>query len=148
MEVIIMRFPIVLHTDDGIRYGVTVPDIKGCYSTGYSMDDAIDSIQEAIDLHLEGMADDGENLPVASSITAHKNNPDYANGIWALVDIDMNRYEGKSEKINITMPKNLIRRIDDYVQSHGLTRSGFLADTARQAVYQLRRKTPSFRAEI
>lgn len=130
-----MRFPIVLHTDDGIRYGVTVPDIKGCYSTGDSMDAAIESIQEAIDLHLEGMAEDGEDLPVASSVAAHKDNPDYAGGVWALVDVDMNRYDGKSEKINITMPKNLIRRIDDYVQAHGLTRSGFLADTARQVVF-------------
>lgn len=129
-----MRFPIVLHTDDGIRYGVTVPDIKGCYSTGDSMDDAIESIKEAIDLHLEGIAEDGEDLPVASNISMHKDNPDYADGVWALVEIDMNRYDGKSEKINITMPKNLIRRIDDYVQAHGLTRSGFLADTARQVV--------------
>jgi predicted RNase H-like HicB family nuclease len=130
-----MRFPIVLHSDDGIRYGVTVPDIKGCYSTGDTMDEAIDSIQEAIDLHLEGMAEDGEDLPIASSIVTHKNNPSYANGVWALVDVDMSRYDGKSEKINITMPKNLIRRIDDYVQAHGLTRSGFLADTARQVVF-------------
>lgn len=130
-----MRFPIVLHSDDGIRYGVTVPDIKGCYSTGDTMDEAIDSIQEAIDLHLEGMAEDGEDLPIASSIATHKNDPDYANGVWALVDVDMSRYDGKSEKINITMPKNLIRRIDDYVQAHGLTRSGFLADTARQVIF-------------
>ena len=130
-----MRFPIVLHTDDGIRYGATVPDIKGCYSTGDTMDNAIECIQEAIDLHLEGMAEDGEDLPIANTIVSHKDNPDYAGGVWALVDIDMNRYEGKSEKINITMPKNLIRRIDDYVRAHGLTRSGFLADTARQVIY-------------
>ncbi len=130
-----MRFPVVLHTNDGVRYGATVPDLIGCYSTGDSMDEALDSVQESIDLHLEGMMEDGKPLPVASSVAQHKDNPDYANGVWALVSVDMGRYEGKSEKINITLPKNLIRRIDDYAVSHGMTRSGFLADVARKQIY-------------
>jgi len=29
-----MRFPVVLHTDDGVRFGVTVPDLPGCFSGG------------------------------------------------------------------------------------------------------------------
>lgn len=85
-----MRFPVVLHTDDNIRYGVTVPDLPGCYSTGDSMDDALDSIQEAIDLHLMGMMEDGEVMPVASSIAQHKDNPNYADGVWALVMVEIN----------------------------------------------------------
>lgn len=49
-----MRFPVVLHTDDGVRYGATVPDLPGCFSAGNSFEDALDSVREAIDLHLEG----------------------------------------------------------------------------------------------
>ncbi|WP_414649587.1 type II toxin-antitoxin system HicB family antitoxin [Dyella sp.] len=51
-----MRFPVVLHTDDGQHYGVTVPDLPGCYSAGDSIDDALIQVLEAIDLHLEGSA--------------------------------------------------------------------------------------------
>jgi hypothetical protein len=29
-----MKFIVVLHTDDGQRYGVTVPDLPGCFSAG------------------------------------------------------------------------------------------------------------------
>ncbi|WP_373507478.1 type II toxin-antitoxin system HicB family antitoxin [Thiocapsa sp.] len=54
-----MRFPVVLHTDDGVRFGVTVPDLPGCFSAGDTFDAALDSAVEAIDLHLEGLTDDG-----------------------------------------------------------------------------------------
>ena len=32
-----MKFIVVLHTDDGERFGVTVPDLAGCFSGGYSL---------------------------------------------------------------------------------------------------------------
>jgi predicted RNase H-like HicB family nuclease len=59
-----MRFPVVLHSDDGVRFGVTVPDLPGCFSSGDTFDEALESVQEAIDLHLECMAEDEEELPV------------------------------------------------------------------------------------
>ena len=54
-----MRYPIVLHTDDNIRYGVTVPDLPGCFSAGDTFDEAMESAKEAIDLHAEGLTEDG-----------------------------------------------------------------------------------------
>ena len=54
-----MRFPVVLHTDDGVRYGVTVPDLPGCFSAGDTFDEALDSVREAIELHLEGLIEEG-----------------------------------------------------------------------------------------
>ena len=53
-----MRFPVVLHSDDGVRYGVTVPDLPGCFSSGDTFDAALDSVLEAIDLHLEGLVEE------------------------------------------------------------------------------------------
>ena len=29
-----MKFTVVLHTDDGVRYGICVPDLPGCFSAG------------------------------------------------------------------------------------------------------------------
>jgi len=131
-----MRFAVVLHTDDGVSFGVTVPDLPGCFSAGDTLDDALDSAREAIDLHLKGMTDDGESVPSPLPLSVHRDNPDYADGIWAVVDIDVSRYEGKAEKINITLPRNLIHRIDDFAKSRGLSRSGFLAESARQAMHR------------
>jgi len=129
-----MRFPVVLHTDDGVRYGVTVPDLPGCFSAGDTFDDALDSVVEAIDLHLEGLTEEGDDIPVPQPLFAHRQNPDYADGVWAAVEVDVSRFEGQSAKINITMPRRLLAKIDEYAKAHGETRSGFLADAARSVI--------------
>jgi hypothetical protein len=37
-----MRFALALHTDDGVKHGVTVPDLPGCFSAGDSFDEAVE----------------------------------------------------------------------------------------------------------
>jgi predicted RNase H-like HicB family nuclease len=129
-----MRFPVILHTDDGVRYGVTVPDLPGCFSAGDTFDEALESVREAIDLHLEGMAEDDEELPLPRPIAEHRGNPEYEGGVWAVVEVDVLRYEGRAEKVNITLPRRLLAKIDAYAKAHGSTRSGFLAEAARRAM--------------
>lgn len=53
-----------------------------------------------------------------------------------MVDIDVTRYMGKAEKINITLPSSLIRRIDDFVAHHPefRSRSGFIAQSALERI--------------
>ena len=99
-----MRFSVVLHTDDGIRFGVTVPDLPGCFSAGDTFDPAIDSVIEAINLHLGGLTEDGGDVPFPRSTAEHRINPDFTDGVWALVEIDVSRLEGNAEKVNITLP--------------------------------------------
>jgi predicted RNase H-like HicB family nuclease len=126
-----MRFPVVLHTDDGTHYGVIVPDLPGCFSAGDSIDDALTNAHEAIDLHLESLLEDeSTDLPIVQPISVHQKDPDFADGIWAVVDFDTTKYEGKAEKINITVPRRTLHKIDAYASSHGETRSGFLVRLA------------------
>ncbi len=84
-----MHYPIVVHKDEDSDYGVIVPDLPGCFSAGETMDEALKNAVEAIELHLEGMLSDSETIPVARSIEAHQDNPDYAGGTWALVSVDL-----------------------------------------------------------
>lgn len=129
-----MRYPVVLHTDDGVRFGVTVPDLAGCFSAGDSFEAALESVQEAIDLHLEGITEDGEEIPLPRPIAEHRTHTDYADGVWAMVEVNVARFDGRAEKINITLPRRLLAKIDDYARTHGATRSGFLAEAARAAM--------------
>lgn len=129
-----MRFPVVLHSDDDVRFGVTVPDLPGCFSAGDTFDQALDSVLEAIDLHLEGIVEEGGEVPLPCSIATHRTNPEFASGVWAAVEVDVARFEGRSEKINITLPRRLLTKIDAYAKAHGATRSGFLAEAARTAM--------------
>lgn len=131
-----MRYPIVLHTDDQIRYGVTVPDLPGCFSAGDTFDAAFESVKEAIDLHAEGLTEDGADLPMPRTIAEHQRNPDYADGIWAVVEVDLSRFDGKAEKINITLPRRVLSQVDAYARAHGESRSGFLARAAQVVMRQ------------
>jgi predicted RNase H-like HicB family nuclease len=129
-----MRFSVVLHTDDGVRFGVTVPDLPGCFSSGDTFDEALDFALEAIDLHLEGIIEDGGEIPLPKTIAEHRANPDFAGWIWAIVDVPVERYFDSTETIKITLPRLLIAKMDDYIQAHGITRSSFFADLVRSTV--------------
>ncbi|EMA4402894.1 type II toxin-antitoxin system HicB family antitoxin, partial [Escherichia coli] len=52
------------------------------------------------------------------------------------VDIDLSKYDGKAVKLNITLPQNLLTKIDSYVESHKEygSRSGFIAELARREI--------------
>jgi predicted RNase H-like HicB family nuclease len=128
-----MLYPIAIEPgDDSRAFGVVVPDIPGCFSAGDTLDEAIANARVAIDFHLDGLAEDNAEIPVASSFAKHQANPEYAGWIWAVVEVDVTRYLGKAEKINITLPASLIRRIDEFVSRHPeyRSRSGFLAQSA------------------
>lgn len=128
-----MLYPIAIESgDDNHAFGVVVPDIPGCFSAGDTLDEAIANAREAIEFHLDGLAEDQVEIPVASAVAKHHANPNYAGWIWAVLDIDITRYMGKAEKINITLPASLIRRIDEFVARHPeyRSRSGFIAQSA------------------
>lgn len=130
-----MLFPVVIEkpANENECYGVIVPDIAGCFSAGDTPDEALKNVQEAITLHLDCIANDGEELPVAQSIFYHQDNPDFAGMLWAVVDIDMSDFMGKAEKINVTLPSRLIARIDEKVNAHKSlykSRSNYLAQLA------------------
>ncbi len=44
-----------------------VPDLPGCITTGRTVEEIGENIREAILLHLEGMAQDGEVVPEPST---------------------------------------------------------------------------------
>ena len=74
------------------------------------------------------------DVPVPRPIAEHRANPDFENGVWAAVEVDVSRFEGKAAKVNITLPRRLLSRIDEHAKSHGESRSGFLAKAARAAM--------------
>jgi len=127
-----MKYPIVIHKDKNSDYGVIFPDIPGCFSVGASIEEAIAMSQEAAECHIEGMLLDSEPIPVASSIENHKSNPDYKDGLWALVNVDITKLSLKAKRINITMPERLLTTVDHYARNHGETRSGLLTQAVTE----------------
>lgn len=51
-----------------------------------------------------------------------------------LFDVDVTCLDTKPVRLNISLPSALVKMIDSYVSDHHLTRSGFLASAAREAM--------------
>ncbi len=120
----------LIHKDHDSDFGVSFPDLPGCVTAGVTLDEARAMAVEALALHLEGLAADGEVAPDPSSLEAIMATPENRDGVAILVDPP--RAATKSVRLNITLADDLVERIDRHAEAHGLTRSGFLARAARK----------------
>lgn len=134
-----MRFPIVIHQENDSAFGVIVPDMPGCFSAGDTLDEALENVHEAIDMYMEEVVNGHEAVPVPSALDTVVSNPDHEGGTFFLVEVDLPKYLGKADKINVTLPRYLIDRIDHAVnEGRYKSRSGMLAESAMSALAQLK----------
>lgn len=129
-----MNYPVVIHKDHESDYGVTVPDLPGCYSAGETINEALANVIEAIECHVEGLLIDGEIVPAPRDLEFHQVNADYQHGIWALVSVDLGKLAGKTKRINITMPERVLSMVDDFAARHGESRSGLITQAALEFI--------------
>jgi len=62
-----MRYAVVIEKADG-NYSAYVPDLPGCIATGATVADVENEIREAIRFHIDGLKEDGQPVPQATSI--------------------------------------------------------------------------------
>ena len=129
-----MNFPIVIHKDKFSDYGVTVPDLPGCFSAGSTIEEALEMAREAIELHLEGLMEEGGAIPEPGPIERHRRDPRYRGGVWALVSISPSDIPERAKRINITMPRWVLEAVDRFALAHRQTRSGLLTRAAASFV--------------
>ena len=86
-----MRFALALHTDNGVTYGVTIPDLPGCFSAGDTKAEAIENAREAIYLHYAGMIEAGIDLPKPRQLAEHKADPLLVDAEWEFIDVDLGK---------------------------------------------------------
>lgn len=129
-----MRYPIAIEPgDDTHAWGVVAPDLSGCFSAGDTLDEAIANASEAITLWIETVLDDGGDIPKPGSVSAHRENPEFAGWIWALAEVDPALLEDHAERVNITLPRRVLARLDAKARAAGESRSGFIAHLALTA---------------
>ena len=61
-------YRVVVERDED-RYHAEIPTLPGCYSWGYSYEEALRNIKEALELWLEVKKEAGEPIPVAKDLT-------------------------------------------------------------------------------
>ena len=131
-----MNYPVVIHKDKDSDYGVTVPDLPGCFSAGSTLEESLENVKEAIMCHAEGLMLDGEPVPSPTSIENHRDNELFKEGIWAVVTVDLSRISGKAKRVNITIPERLLAQVDHFAKEVGETRSGLFLSAAMEYISQ------------
>ncbi len=111
-------------------FGVEFPDMPGCVTAGSTLDEAAAMAREALALHLEGLVEEGEAVPEASSLEEVTILATSAGAVPILVPAP--RLKSRAVRINITVDEGLLAQIDE-VAGPG-ERSAFLAQAARSAL--------------
>jgi predicted RNase H-like HicB family nuclease len=127
-----MKYPIVIEPgNDHTAWGVVVPDLPGCFSAADSgLDEAIENAKEAIELWIETALDEDKVIPKPSNMNELQNNPEYKGWIWAVAEIDPALLSDEIERVNITLPKRVLARLDKKAKSEGENRSSYIAHLA------------------
>ena len=61
-----MKYAVVIE-QAGSNYSAYVPDLPGCVATGKTVEEVEKETREAIEFHIEGMREDGLDVPQPSS---------------------------------------------------------------------------------
>lgn len=119
-----MLYPVYVYIGEGnVTHGAVIPDFPGCFSAAIRWDDLPSQVQDALELYCE----DGDiPLPKPSSLDALVKNPDYQEGAWLMVDVDVSRLRGPARRVNVTIPEAALKTIDKAAGEGGESRSAFL----------------------
>ena len=127
-----MYYPIAIEpaTTD-TAWGVVVPDLPGCFSAGNTMEDAVRQAETAVVAWIEATLDAGQAVPRPSSIdTLRAGHPELDGWLWALVKVDPAMLDDTLERVNISLPRRVLHRLDALARDAGESRSGFIARMA------------------
>jgi predicted RNase H-like HicB family nuclease len=120
----------LIRKDPASDWGVEFPDFPGCVTAGTDLDDAHRMAREALAFHISGMLEDGEAIPEPSSLAAVMEDPGNEGTVAILVSVPTETV--RAVRINVTLPSDVLARLDSYAESHGFTRSRLLAEGARK----------------
>lgn len=128
-----MLYPIYVHKDGNSAYGAVFPDFPGCFTASDELQDLPRAAQEAVEAHF---GSDNDPVPAPSAPDDWIDDPEYQGGFWLLVDIDLSRVRSRAVRLNISLPENLVRRIDHCARLRGQSRSAFLAKAAEREILE------------
>jgi len=111
-------YPAVFHfwiDEDGQEQcSVSFPDLPGLITgpgPGATFEEALDAAREGLALHLEGLIEDGDEIPEPASINKleyDRNPPEGGTVTVAMVDVVLSLYRNRKtdySRVNVTLPK-------------------------------------------
>ena len=125
----------LVHKDEGSAYGVTFPDLPGCFAAADDFNCIIPAAAEALDLWFETEV---VIAPRGIEDVRHDVATDLVEGAF-LVAVPYVRRSTKQVRVNISMDAGTLDAIDSTADSLRLTRSAFLALAAANEIRGINR---------
>lgn len=123
-----MRFPVAIEAgDETTAFGIVFPDLPGCFSAGDTLDEAMANAEEAAAGWIDATLDAGAPIPQASTLDVVRANPEFAGWSFGVVTLDPALLEDAIERVNITLPRRVLKRLDALALAAGANRSAFIA---------------------
>jgi predicted RNase H-like HicB family nuclease len=123
-----MRYPIAIEPGcDSAAFGVVVADLPGCFSAGERLDAALAGAEEAAAAWIDAALDAGEAIPSPCSVDALRRDSAYDGWLFGVVTVDPALLDDTVERVNITLARRVLRRLDALARAAGQTRSGYIA---------------------
>lgn len=119
-------FYAIVHKDEDSAYGVTFPDLPGCFSAADRIEDVVPNACEALDLWFED-----EPMVEPRSLDAARADLDHGAFLMAVPYIDN---QAKPVRVNLSLDRGMVDAIDTAAAARKLTRSAFLAQAARNEI--------------
>lgn len=136
-----MDYIAYLHKDAKSDFGVSFPDFPGCVTAGKTLEEARRMAVEALDLHVQGMREDGEDIPEPSTLDDLAQDPAMKGSVAVLIPLVA---QERTVRVNITARESQLQQIDRHARKAGLTRSAYIVQSATRGFVKskaLRRQT-------
>ena len=126
-----MRYPVMIEAgDENTAWSVVVPDLPGCFSAGDTLDEAMTEVEEAAAAWIDSALDAGRAIPRPSSAQAALEKGDLAGWMVAYINVDPSLLDDTIERVNITLPRRVLMRLDANAKAAGESRSAYIAHLA------------------
>lgn len=123
-------FTAIVHKDEGSAYGLAFPDLPGCFASADDWNGIPAAATEALDLWFED-APDAAPAPLDQIRQREDVRAALAEGA-SLMTVPYIAADTALERVNISMERGLLKAIDETAKARGMTRSSFLASSARR----------------
>lgn len=123
----------LIHQEDDSAFGLSFPDLPGCFAASDNEDDIYSNAADALTLFLEDL----DTIPAQRSLSDLRIDPDIAAELAQgamLVPIHYVYPSGVTKRANLTIDQALLQAIDDLASKQNNTRSGLVADVMRQYI--------------
>ncbi|PWE27012.1 CopG family transcriptional regulator [Pararhodobacter marinus] len=120
----------IVHQEGDSAFGLTFPDLPGCFASADDWDDIPSAANEALDLWFEDMPS-----VAPASLSEIRARPEVAEALRAgasLLSVPYIPADTAVQRVNITMERGLLQAIDETAKARGMNRSSFLASAARR----------------